>query len=40
MGNADLSKILEGLQGTAEQKLERMGDLIYEYSIEKFEPKH
>lgn len=35
MVNADL----EGLQGTAEKKLERMSDLIYEYGVERFGPR-
>lgn len=37
--NADLSSILEGLQETAEKKLERMGDLFYEYGVESFGAK-
>lgn len=36
MVKAMLSKILEGLQGTVEKKLERMSNLIYEYGVERF----
>lgn len=35
MANADICSILEGLQETAEKKLERMNNLIYDYRLEK-----
>ena len=34
--NRDLTQILEQLTGTAERKLERMGDVIYNYGEERF----
>ena len=34
--DVDLIKILDGLKGTAEKKLEKMGDLIYAYGAERF----
>ena len=34
--NNDLTKILEQQVGTAEKKLERMGDIIYHYGEERF----
>ncbi|XP_035848687.1 uncharacterized protein LOC118493289 [Sander lucioperca] len=34
--NTDLCNILEGIRGTTMKKLERMGDLIYAYGVERF----
>lgn len=34
--NTDLAKSLEQLKGTAEKKLESMGNLIYQYGVERF----
>lgn len=36
MVNGDLTKILEQQVGTAEKKLERMGDIIYHYGEKRF----
>ena len=37
--NADLLKMLDGIKGTVEKKLEKMGDLIYFYRAERFGTK-
>lgn len=34
--NSDLTGALEGLKGAVKKKLEKMGDLIYEYGVERF----
>ncbi|KAJ8362449.1 hypothetical protein AAFF_G00374010 [Aldrovandia affinis] len=37
--DADLIKILDGVKGTVEKKLEKIGDLIYVYGAERFGTK-
>lgn len=37
--DADLIKILNGIKGSVEKKLEKMGDLIYSYGAERFGAK-
>ena len=37
--DADLIKILDGIKGTVEKKLEKMGDLNYFYGAERFRTK-
>lgn len=37
--DADQIKILDGTRGTAEKKLEKMGDMIYSYGAERFGTK-
>ncbi|KAJ8393829.1 hypothetical protein AAFF_G00055580 [Aldrovandia affinis] len=37
--DADLIKILDGVKGTVEKKLEKIGDLIYVYGAERFRTK-
>lgn len=34
--DADLIKVLNGIKGSVEKKLEKMGDLIYSYGAERF----
>lgn len=34
--NADLSKILNELRGTAEKKLDKMSDLVHSYRVKRF----
>lgn len=35
--NSDLIIVLDGLKGTTVNKLEKMGDFIYDYGAERFE---